>query len=269
MQFRESVGSHEQDQRRFRTQRAHRLDGKPGPPLPCKSERRTVLVFARAPALDLCRRRWPKNFGILFRSVSAEIGGAERADVHYFVTPGFSPPGVAALRVHSQAGATFGERLENAIESLARCGYDAIVVVGRDCPELKTEDINQAFSLLASQRLVLGPDHRGGCYLIGFHANDRLLLRGVRWQQDTDCLELQKRFGHEATALLSVKQDLDTLADVRRLARSPSGWRQVAEHLVESLTSEPFLRPSLPVDARDQNIRIDWQLPPPARIRAH
>jgi hypothetical protein len=237
-------------------------------PFPCTPERRAVLVFAEAAALDLWRRRWPKDFGTLFGSLPAEAGGAERADVHYFVTPGFSLPDVPAGRVHPQAGATFGERLENAIELLARLGYESIVIVGRDWPELETSDSARAFSfsLLTSRRLVLGPDHRGGCYLIGLHSSDRLLLRHVRWQQDSDCQELQERFGRESTALLTVKQDLDTLADVQRLARSTSRWRQVAARLLEALQTEHSQVPSHRVDSRERRMRIDWQLPPPAYV---
>ena len=48
--------------------------------------------------------------------------------------------------------------------------------MGRDCPGLGALDIERAFAELTSKKLVLGPDHRGGCYLIAFRIADRMVL---------------------------------------------------------------------------------------------
>jgi hypothetical protein len=123
---------------------------------------------------------------------------------------------------HPQRGRDFGQRLENAVEELAALGYDKIVIVGRDCPELSQEDVASALAALDEHRLVIGPDHRGGCYLIAIHARDRQLLHHVRWQNDTDCEALLDRFGREDALVLEVKVDVDGTGDLRlvkRLAR--------------------------------------------------
>lgn len=225
--------------------------------------RRAVLVFADAIALDLCRRRWPKTSQRLLQTPlfdSSCVGGAH---IHLFTSPGFALSSSPAFTVHSQQGSSFGERFENAIEALARLGYDNIVIVGRDCPDLESADILRAFSLLENYRLVLGPDHRGGCYLIAFHASDRAILKNVRWQEGTDSVELQQRFGPESTALLPVKYDLDTLRDVWLLARSGSRWQRIAELLLQTLQSQSVAFEPIWVDSRLLRLRIHWQLPPP------
>src|SRR5205814_4568355 len=122
--------------------------------------------------------------------------------------------------IHRQSGHGFASRLENAIEKIHELGYDEIVAIGRDCPSLRATDIERAFAELASRKLVLGPDHRGGCYLIAFRSADRALLRDVRWKQNTDCAELLRRGGLEHVFLLPVKHDLDSWTDLRLFART-------------------------------------------------
>lgn len=227
-------------------------------------ERRAILVFADATPLDLCRRKWPKNFQSLLKLLPLDSSWPAGIDTHFFSSLGLVHPTGSNTYVHTQMGSTFAERLENAIEELAGLGYDEIVIIGRDCPDLETSDILLAFSRLDEFRLVLGPDHCGGCYLIAFHASERELFRDVHWQQNSDCNELENLFGRERTFKLSVKQDLDTFDDVQRLARSTSRWCQVAEGLLEALDSDfrPFQ--TRRVDSRHRRLRLRWQLPPPS-----
>ena len=161
-----------------------------------------------------------------------------------------------------QEGVSFGQRLENAIESLALIGYREIVIVGRDCPDLEPVDIRRAFELLDNHPLVLGPDHRGGCYLIGIHANDREKLHGIRWQRNTDFQEICQRFANDGIFRLAVKIDLDTIEDICLLASSKSPFRWVAKTLLE-LDTEYFAYECSHPQTGLRKERIHWQLPPP------
>jgi Uncharacterized protein conserved in bacteria (DUF2064) len=226
--------------------------------------RKALLVFAQAVSLDLSQRVWPRRMQVLLNGLPITSDCLEGVDIHFFGCNGFVPAGDAPNRVHRQQGASFAERLENAIGTLARLGYDEIVVIGRDCPDLEFSDITQAFSLLESHRLVLGPDHRGGCYLIAFHVSDRSRLTQVRWQRNSDCRELEARFGCDTTFLLPIKHDLDSMDDVRVLARAASRWQPIAEELLQTLQPEftPFrvVRVYSPL----QKMKVQWQLPPPS-----
>lgn len=230
-----------------------------------QAERRAVLVFADAVAADLARRRWPESFQPLLQTQTFDAEWSGGADVHFFTAAGITPPDLpASITIHAQQGATFAERLENAVETLAGLGYTQVVIVGRDCPDLEAADIERAFEQLDDYRLVLGPDHRGGCYLIALHLSDRARLKGICWQRNTDCDELARRFGSDQTALLPVKLDLDGVADIRLLARSTSRWRYLAAELLLSFASgvTPFLfRPFISSQAF---LRVFWQLPPPS-----
>lgn len=184
-------------------------------------------------------------------------------DVHLFTSAGNTD--FAGPRVHRQSGRGFAERFENAIEAVAQLGYDEVVAVGSDCPGLRARDIERAFAELASKKLVLGPDHRGGCYLIAFRAADRALLRDVRWKRNTDCAELLQRAGAANAVLLPVKHDLDSWSDVRIFARTGELFARLASFLLGLFS--PSHRQIAPiVSLAAQRMRVRQQMPPPALV---
>lgn len=226
---------------------------------------RAVLVFADVPTLDLARRQWPQSFQALLQTHPPDAEWSGGVDVHLFTTAGLALPSLLPqITVHYQQGTSFAERFENAVEEVAQLGYDRVVIIGRDCPDLEAQDITHALQRLDDHTLALGPDHRGGCYLIALHLRDRAKLNGICWQRNTDCAELTRRFGITNTALLSVKLDLDNLSDVRLLARSTSRWQQLAVALLRTLVARLIRFLPQPVPAAQERLRIFWQLPPPA-----
>ena len=247
--------------------------------------KRAVLIFAENLGADLARRRLPRVAERLLSGhrAAAQLSGA---DVHLFTTGVTTSGNEHAARVHAQTGATFAERLENATATLAALGYDEIVMIGRDCPELCARDIRTAFAQLAHKRLVLGPDHRGGCYLIGFRASDCALLHGIRWRRNTDCAQLLARvegwcpqlLAHAQgrnggiipplqVALLAVKRDVDSWADVQSIARSSGdALTRCARFLLKLISAAPADPATSFVDLARQFVRVRGQMPPPVLV---
>lgn len=222
--------------------------------------RRALLFFADHVGLDLARRRLPKVTLALLPGRALERSPWRDVDVHFFGTrPSRSG---SAERFHPQRGRDFAERLENAIETLAALGYEEIVAIGRDCPALRTADIAQAFDHLQSHALVLGPDHRGGCYLIAFRAEDRALLRGIRWRQNMDCAQLSARAGAARVALLPVKHDIDSWADLRLAARTQNSIARLLAFLSRGF-SRPLDESTRLLNEAARFIRLHGQIPPP------
>jgi len=226
--------------------------------------KKAVLIFAAEVRQDLFSRGLSERFAELLRGPSVNSDITSIADIHLFTTA--KSAAEQGFFDHQQSGASFGERLTNAVRELVQLGYTEIVVVGSDCPELQSGDIATAFQKLDSHRLVIGPDHRGGCYLIALHAEDSAKLSDVRWQVNTDCAELQLIFGSARTFLLRVKHDIDSIADIRLLATRNSKWGLRAKTLLlQGQTKE-----ILPADATDLPLQLAidaqrprWQLPPP------
>ncbi len=84
-----------------------------------------------------------------------------------------------------QEGKDFSERLSHAINSVFQKGFEQLIVIGSDCPNLKVKDLDLAAAHLRDGRNVLGPDHRGGAYLIGIDRGsfDVVNFRKLPWQQ--------------------------------------------------------------------------------------
>lgn len=209
-------------------------------------------------------------------------GAAKRlhgSDVHLFTTAS-QQASDGCGRIHAQSGDTFAERLDHAVETVAALGYAEIVVIGRDCPELRAEDIGTAFDRLADNRLVLGPDHRGGCYLIALRASDRALLRGIRWRQNTDCAQLVARVEESfadrnggiipplQVAFLAVKRDLDSWADLCLLTRSADWAGRIAACLLGVVVGHLAQMRGPFVDLAARAVRARGQMPPPALAAA-
>jgi 2-phospho-L-lactate guanylyltransferase (CobY/MobA/RfbA family) len=224
-----------------------------------------LLVFVDPVTIDCERRKWPVSFQRLFNTGRLSALVPPETDVHIFtsVEPSVSKSSPYAVHLQKYTGVTFGERLEYAVEHLAGLGYGKIVIVGSDCPGLSVDDIANAYHLLDHKRLVLGPDHRGGCYLIGLHREDRAQLSGIRWHQNTDCAELLQRYGRGATAQLTVKIDLDTLEDLRLLAKSATSWSIAAAALLQILLVINSIAERFQYPLRTVKLALSWQLPPP------
>tara|TARA_R110001599_G_scaffold92495_1_gene242121 strand:- start:4740 stop:5426 length:687 start_codon:yes stop_codon:yes gene_type:complete len=79
---------------------------------------------------------------------------------------------VKALFSDEQIGSSFGERLTHGISNLFSEGFENVIVVGNDAPELSSEDLIWVKSSLENGKNVLGRDSHGGAYLIGVSKKD-------------------------------------------------------------------------------------------------
>ena len=225
--------------------------------LKTRVNRQAILIFADPTGLDLARRRLPRFLRPLLSWRRLQQAPAS-ADFHLFTSGKLAA--LPGCKCHQQHGATFAERLEAAAAKLASLGYAEIVIVGSDCPSLTTRDVANAFAALTTQRLVLGPDHRGGCYLIALRAEDRALLHDVRWNRNCDYDQLRRRVASDAVLSLPVKQDIDGWADIQLLARA---GHRLAEFCMRVLVVVHAARSGF-VDLSAQAWRVRGQRPPPA-----
>jgi glycosyltransferase A (GT-A) superfamily protein (DUF2064 family) len=223
--------------------------------------RRAVLIFAEEASVELARRAFPHSARPLLNLPALGSELSRGIDVHLFTSSRGSIP--SESQVHRQAGRDFAARLENAIEKINELGYDEIAVVGRDCPSLRPSDVEEAFGKLESRKLVLGPDHRGGCYLIAFRLGDRGLLRGVRWKRHTDCAQLHDRCRPSEVFLLPIKHELDSWADLQLFARCGDPLARLASFLLNAVCGFG-LAVTYFVDLAWQRVRVRQQMPPPA-----
>jgi rSAM/selenodomain-associated transferase 1 len=86
-----------------------------------------------------------------------------------------------------QRGDGFGERLLATAEDLFSCGYGSVCLIDSDSPTVPTAAFEQAIAELAKpgDRIILGPAHDGGYYLIGLKRAHSELFSNITWSTST------------------------------------------------------------------------------------
>lgn len=83
-----------------------------------------------------------------------------------------------------QSGTGLGEKMKNAFSELFDQGYDRVLIIGTDCPELSPGILNAAFDNLNNHDIVIGPARDGGYYLLGMKKLYPGLFRDISWSTD-------------------------------------------------------------------------------------
>jgi rSAM/selenodomain-associated transferase 1 len=146
------------------------------------------------------------------------------------------------LNMLEQRGATLGDRMAHAFETVFGDGLHTCCIIGSDAPDLPAGSIMQAFNLLEQDAadVVFGPAEDGGYYLLGLNTCSPRLFEDIPWSTPRvleSSLERARECGLR-TALLPVWYDIDTLEDMRRFLESPGNaprTRECARMLIESL----------------------------------
>ncbi|MBL1179022.1 TIGR04283 family arsenosugar biosynthesis glycosyltransferase [Pantanalinema sp. GBBB05] len=115
------------------------------------------------------------------------------------------------LEYRQQGSGDLGDRLSQAFVSAFERGFQSVVIIGTDCPELDASVLLTAFQQLQHHDLVLGSAADGGYYLIGLRRCIPELFQGITWSSDrvfAQTCTIAQQLG------LQVSQDLPVLRDV-------------------------------------------------------
>ncbi|CAL2103987.1 conserved protein of unknown function [Tenacibaculum sp. 190130A14a] len=125
---------------------------------------------------------------------------------------------VVVITEEHQIGATFGERFANAIQSVFNKGYEQIITLGNDSPNLKTSHLLKALHSLQNDEAALGPSFDGGTYLIALKRTDFVFdsFKNISWNTFKVFSELKSYFATQNThvRVLSYLADIDSRKDV-------------------------------------------------------
>jgi len=130
------------------------------------------------------------------------------------------------LPCHPQTGEDLGRRMAAAFSQAFSDGFDKVVLMGSDIPDLPPRIIRDAFSALNQEGAALGPAEDGGYYLIAFRrsAFQATVFDDISWGTETVLSQTLSAFEKSRTPvrLLERWQDIDTIDDLSALsARHP------------------------------------------------
>lgn len=115
-----------------------------------------------------------------------------------------------------QNGKDLGERMKNAFLKGFEDGYDRIVLIGSDLPDINASHIQKGLEALKSYEVVFGPAEDGGYYLIGMSKMNTNIFENKPWSQSHLLTETISELKHNNTTFttLQVLNDIDTFEDL-------------------------------------------------------
>lgn len=145
-------------------------------------------------------------------------------DVFVYFTPAEQEPLLRKILTHSlimrpQRGGDLGEKMLCAIAEVLAQGYDACALVGADIPELRAEDIDDAFAALNNADAALIPTADGGYCLAAMRKPIAAMFQNQTYGTGT-VLEQTVRAVRKAgliPAVLKPLHDVDTPEDLLEL----------------------------------------------------
>ncbi len=148
-----------------------------------------ILFFSYSAGFEATRKNWTRNGSTnLNKQIADSLIRHQRKVIQQ--------TNFACLQFDekNQRGATFGERLANAAESLFSSGYEQLIIVGNDCLQLDHKIFESTDRLLEQNDLVLGPTRNGGTYLIGIRkvAFDKRKFTNLLWETSGLFHDIQK-----------------------------------------------------------------------------
>jgi hypothetical protein len=156
------------------------------------------------------------------------------------------PPDFALI---PQRGDGFGERLLLAAEDLLACGYGSVCLIDSDSPTVPAAAFRQAIAELQKEgdRIVLGPAHDGGYYLIGLKRAHTGLFANITWSTSAVFAETiaAAKTANLETVTLPLWYDVDDCATLDILTAEllhnvPPPFTTISGHRAEHTRS--FLR---------------------------
>ena len=186
--------------------------------------REAILVFQKNPrlgkvktrlAVDLGDERALNIYNFLVAITFDELlkGPQDKLVFYSEFLPEKGPSIIHDSKV--QQGIDLGEKMKNAFDEAFSCGYEMVVIIGTDCPNLSAEILNDAFVKLTQFDAVIGPAADGGYYLLGIKKRLPQIFETIEWSTSSvlsKTLEILEK-NNCSFSLLPILYDIDEAKD--------------------------------------------------------
>jgi len=192
-------------------------------------ENNCIFLFVKPPVPGLVKTRLAKDVGnekacIIYKSIAENtIEEIKKSGFNFEIH--FYPENMleeiqswlgSEIKTAAQAGINLGDKMKNALTAGFEKGYEKIIILGSDIPDINSEIIKQAFGNI-NKTPVIGPCEDGGYYLIGFDAYsfDESFFTEIEWSSASVFDETVKKMKklNLYPALLKTLTDIDDIND--------------------------------------------------------
>ena len=116
---------------------------------------------------------------------------------------------------HQQEGEDLGIRMLNAFKDGFKAGYEKVMIIGSDLYDLTPNHINDAFSKLDTNDVVIGPAEDGGYYLLGMKNIQSAIFKNKKWGTATVRKDTLNDLHKVSVHLLEELNDVDIFDDIK------------------------------------------------------
>ncbi len=111
-----------------------------------------------------------------------------------------------------------GQRMSSAFAKGFELGYENIIGIGTDLPEMSADLIKQAFDELKRFDAVFGPATDGGYYLLGMKQMISSIFKNKNWSTEHLYQETKDELIESGVSISELKtlNDIDTLDDLKK-----------------------------------------------------
>ncbi|MES2775847.1 MAG: TIGR04282 family arsenosugar biosynthesis glycosyltransferase [Bacteroidota bacterium] len=189
--------------------------------------KKAIIIFVRHPELGKVKTRLAKDIGDeaalqVYKNLlqhTHDIALQTQCDRFVFYADSVGENDLweeANFIKKLQHGGDLGERMKQAFDTVFTLGYQHVIIIGSDCPELDTVLIENAFNRLGLYDAVIGPATDGGYYLLGLKVPFSPLFTNKNWSTDTVLADSINdiEIAQKSYWMLSPLSDIDTLADL-------------------------------------------------------
>jgi rSAM/selenodomain-associated transferase 1 len=183
-----------------------------------------LIVFVKNIILGKVKTRLAKSIGdvgafnIYYELFSITEKASQKVEVdrHIYFSDVIIPSKWEADKKFVQEGEDLGIRMQNAFQNGFDEGYENIVLIGSDLPNISKEIIDTGFDALQNNDLVFGPAEDGGYYLIGMSKMNYSVFENKPWSQSEllDVTLTQLKEQQQSIGFIETLNDIDTFEDL-------------------------------------------------------
>ena len=187
--------------------------------------KKLLLVFTRNPELGKVKTRLAKKVGaetalkiytfLLERTRDIAAKVASDKAVYYSVKIRENDIWDATIfQKHQQFGEDLGLRMLHAFKNGFKAGYEKVMIIGSDLYDLTAETIENAFTALEKNEVVIGPAEDGGYYLLGMNSLEEKVFKNKNWGTETVRKDTLEDLKDKKVFLLGELNDVDVFEDI-------------------------------------------------------
>lgn len=176
---------------------------------------RAVIVFAENDEEKELRKFYSKSiYSFLNKKTFSEITKA-KTNLNFDVVLCSNDENIFEYDIFiKQRGNSFEQKFNSALVDTFNLGYQEIIIIGNDSPDLNYHTIIQTFSKIHDNQIVVGPSFDGGIYLLGFSVDCYFNEIKARWKSQYVLKDIITFFESKNIFLLTLLKDIDDEKDL-------------------------------------------------------